>query len=529
MELSERSSMRGCADWLLPAALLLLVGCPSEQQTTGVRIAIRYGAVPARLRVAGHSDRGVQYGPALLPDPPRALARDGETVLVQLRDDLDGRILQLDVAGLDAQGTVMALGSERVRVVKGSIAQLAIQLGGEQGCTDGVQLGDGGCASLPGDGGVPGGQGPTDGGSGTDGPIIVLPDAGKSETGMPEVEPMEPTVGGAESVPPTEPSAETDAGCGMTCATAGSAGMPPAMPDAGRPPPPPPPPPPSCGDGTCQAANGENACSCSKDCGASMCGDGVCCAAAGENACSCAKDCGASACGDGVCCAAAGENACSCAKDCGASKCGDGMCCAAAGENACSCAKDCGASTCGDAVCCAPTEDKCSCAKDCGTGSCGDGVCCAASGENSCSCAKDCGASTCGDGVCCAASGENTCACPGDCGGSTCGDGLCCNAGGEDACTCNKDCPGICASACTAATCTFNCENAASCVASCSGSSDCTIRCKDAKDCSGVVCSAPAKCAIDCTNATNCVFAVCPTGAMSCPKNRIVCNQPCPG
>jgi hypothetical protein len=24
------------------------------------------------------------------------------------------------------------------------------------------------------------------------------------------------------------------------------------------------------------------------------------------------------------------------------------------------------------------------------------------------------------------------------------------------------------------------------------------------------------------------VYAVCPTGAMSCPKNKIVCNQPCP-
>ena len=147
MELNAPTRRTARTPWSLLAALLLIAGCEAQPEITGVRLAIGYQRerVPAQLRVDGMIDHGLHYGPVLLPDPPRALSADGETVLLQLRDDMDGRMLTLDVAGLDAAGGENGRASQRVRVMKGSIAQIALQLEPVLSCTPELQLADGSC------------------------------------------------------------------------------------------------------------------------------------------------------------------------------------------------------------------------------------------------------------------------------------------------------------------------------------------------------------------------------------------------
>jgi len=80
----------------------------------------------------------------------------------------------------------------------------------------------------------------------------------------------------------------------------------------------------SCGDGVCQSAYGENANTCSRDCGTNpYCGDNLC--NNGETSSTCSQDCGPSIyCGDGLC--NGNENYQTCLVDCPAPSgeiCGD--------------------------------------------------------------------------------------------------------------------------------------------------------------------------------------------------------------
>ena len=90
-----------------------------------------------------------------------------------------------------------------------------------------------------------------------------------------------------------------------------------------------------CGDGRC--GNLEDCAKCPQDCGPCSCGNGVCEASQGEDCSTCPRDCGPCSCGNGVCEPSQGESCSDCPQDCGpccgnasASEC-NGMC-SAAGE-----------------------------------------------------------------------------------------------------------------------------------------------------------------------------------------------------
>jgi hypothetical protein len=175
----------------------------------------------------------------------------------------------------------------------------------------------------------------------------------------------------------------------------------------------------ACGNGKCEAVEGENCSNCEADCGkcAASCGDNKCDPVT-ESCANCEQDCG-KCCGDNKCEAAIGESCGTCPADCGIC-CGNKICETDKGESCLSCAQDCG-SCCGNKKCDAAIGEDCkTCALDCGPcGTCGDGKCEAALSETCGSCEKDCGAcAKCGDGKC--EGNENPTNCAQDCKTSTC-------------------------------------------------------------------------------------------------------------
>lgn len=188
-----------------------------------------------------------------------------------------------------------------------------------------------------------------------------------------------------------------------------------------------------CGNSVCEY--GESYSNCQDDC-QSVCGDAYCDAAGGENTCSCSLDCGSCSgdapgtcnqyaclgdnctiisktgcCGNSVC--ETGESYTLCEADC-PPQCGDGACDVGDGENRCNCPLDCGYCSgpapgnckefkCDEGECisadsiyccgngqCDPNENAQNCPADC-QGECGDKICDASLGENECTCAVDCG------------------------------------------------------------------------------------------------------------------------------------------
>lgn len=205
----------------------------------------------------------------------------------------------------------------------------------------------------------------------------------------------------------------------------------------------------TCSSGACQAGVlpcGGGACDEAGDVCTSVCGDGTC--DVGETCTTCPADCpsfplSGSACGNGLCEAGDGEDCVSCPSDCAGVQGGNPsnrFCCGFGGDNPVGCADSActsggssctetpqGSSSstcCGDLVCEGP-EDGFNCALDCGPpASCGDGSC--DGGEDSCSCAFDCGAApgteagSCSDGV------DNDCDLDIDCADADCaGDAAC--------------------------------------------------------------------------------------------------------
>ena len=151
-----------------------------------------------------------------------------------------------------------------------------------------------------------------------------------------------------------------------------------------------------CGNGECEAGNGENCVTCDKDC---ACGAGSVC---NESKSTCEK---AKVCGNGQCEPDNKENCGSCPEDCKCQSplvcessacreekgCGDGTCDASRGEDCKTCEQDCACETgkvCEFGLC---------------TSACGDGKCDSTKGEDCSTCSKDCSCKdneTCESGTC---------------------------------------------------------------------------------------------------------------------------------
>lgn len=114
-------------------ALALVASCSDDEPAqTSVRLTIAYPeAAPAWLKINGTSADGGRFGPSLLPDPPRPLAPERETVLLELPDAMDGQVLVLIVSGLDEQHKLRMRGTVRTEVVRHTMqsAFVSLQLG----------------------------------------------------------------------------------------------------------------------------------------------------------------------------------------------------------------------------------------------------------------------------------------------------------------------------------------------------------------------------------------------------------------
>ncbi len=155
----------------------------------------------------------------------------------------------------------------------------------------------------------------------------------------------------------------------------------------------------SCGNGICEAADGEDCNSCADDCNSKTKGNPkthFCCGEAGV--------CGSSQCNNDPfsCTEATAQSYC----------CGDSVCEGA--EDSVSCEVDCPLPVCSDNTC-DPGEDSCSCAADCGAppadevGLCSDGVDNDCDGDIDCDdgdCATDLACSCLPVGSSCSASGD---------------------------------------------------------------------------------------------------------------------------
>lgn len=193
---------------------------------------------------------------------------------------------------------------------------------------------------------------------------------------------------------------------------------------------------PSCGNATCEPAEGEDCMTCEDDCGPCVgCGDGTCDFKTGETCKSCVDDCGACECGNDRCDVGEDEN--NCPEDCAEGpRCGNGAC--EQGETESNCPLDCAVSKCGNGQCDAG-ETEITCPDDCKTETCGNGQCDV--GENNSSCPQDCPPQPlCGDGRC--ESPETAQSCPQDCQTSDCGNGTC--EPGETTSSCPQDCGSPC-------------------------------------------------------------------------------------
>ena len=196
-----------------------------------------------------------------------------------------------------------------------------------------------------------------------------------------------------------------------------------------------------CGDGTCDT--GEDCTSCPSDCisgslpGAS-CGNGLCEAGDGENCVTCAADCNGKQNGKPsgrFCCGNGGSNPVGC---------GDARC--TTGGFSCDTDPVSGGSfCCGDFSCDNPEETSSNCEVDCGPAPfCGDGFC--DPDEDKCSCADDCGlppanevpSNTCDDGIDNDCDGDTDCSDTDDCSTDSFCNTTCTPRG--DSCVANSEC-----------------------------------------------------------------------------------------
>ena len=171
----------------------------------------------------------------------------------------------------------------------------------------------------------------------------------------------------------------------------------------------------TCGNGVCEAGDGENCRNCPADCAGSSTGkpggrfccgfhapDSVGCllAACHEDGYACAETPAvASCCGDLFC--ATGEDAVNCAVDCAAAAvCGDALC--VEPETPCGCPHDCGDPPTFEAVCVDGVDEDCDGLADCDDRDCGDDPGCATCDPRGAACGADaqCCSGRCHRGAC---------------------------------------------------------------------------------------------------------------------------------
>lgn len=126
--MAARSSRIAVSAAWLAITLLSGAGCRDEHATTGVRLTIRYEEPPALLHIAGTTEDGRFFGPTLLPDPPRTLAPQGETLLLALPDEMDGSVLSLNVTGLNDRRVARMHGFVRTEIVLHTIQSAFVSL-----------------------------------------------------------------------------------------------------------------------------------------------------------------------------------------------------------------------------------------------------------------------------------------------------------------------------------------------------------------------------------------------------------------
>lgn len=243
-----------------------------------------------------------------------------------------------------------------------------------------------------------------------------------------------------------------------------------------------------CGNGICE--DGEDSTNCPDDC-AESCGDGMCEALEGETCGNCPNDCtcGESYCQDFLTCVYECTDM-ACAESCHEDGCLEAQdnsvlilgcieencsteCVDPSAEGCHTCTvTNCGAflascyqsvcpGTCGDGVC-DGNEDHATCPEDCSE--CGNDIC--EADETAGSCPDDCLVG-CGDDTC---DETETCeSCPADCGSCpmTCGDGDCDPVMGESCATCPADCTCGTATCSEILDCLNNCGQDQTCVNSC--------------------------------------------------------------
>ena len=122
---------------------LLVFGCAAHDAgDTGIQLDVTYDVPLDQLSISASfvqagSDPSVAFAPMRRPDPPRALATTGESVIVLFDPSVAGDTFIARVDGL-LSGSVVSSGAGSTRIVGGTITHLAIHLGAPAMCGDGV-------------------------------------------------------------------------------------------------------------------------------------------------------------------------------------------------------------------------------------------------------------------------------------------------------------------------------------------------------------------------------------------------------
>jgi cysteine-rich repeat protein len=133
----------------------------TQSGLTGLDLTVRWAPSVSldQLAIAGVQGGAPAFAPITVPDPPRPLAPQNESLVVLLPDSLAGDSVFVRIDGC-AQSRVQASGAATVQLTKGQVAKLDITLGDPAVCGDGQitagveQCGDGntrdgdGCSSI---------------------------------------------------------------------------------------------------------------------------------------------------------------------------------------------------------------------------------------------------------------------------------------------------------------------------------------------------------------------------------------------
>lgn len=127
-----------------PIPLLVLfglIGCTETTGVTGVQLTMHYGAnTPDKLRVVGTTLEGRVFGPSLMPDPPRRLEANRESVMLRLPESMDGVVLAISVAGLDKDLEPQLHGTVQTEIVRNKVQTLFVLLTSDRKCPSGTHL-----------------------------------------------------------------------------------------------------------------------------------------------------------------------------------------------------------------------------------------------------------------------------------------------------------------------------------------------------------------------------------------------------